>query len=153
MRTKVSNYFESKVRIEKMQEDGTTAKINEMFVIDAMSFSEVEARVIKYVTMYNSGEFEVLTEVRAKYKEIFFSDKDAEEKYYRAQVSFITLDEKSGREKRSKNTYLVQGSSIESARKNIDEVMAGSMVDYVIESLAESAVVDIITDAEKTQEQ
>ena len=136
-----------------MQEDGTTAKINEMFVIDAMSFSEVEARVIKYVTMYNSGEFEVLTEVRAKYKEIFFSDKDAEEKYYRAQVSFITLDEKSGREKRSKNTYLVQGSSIESARKNIDEVMAGSMVDYVIESLAESAVVDIITDAEKTQEQ
>lgn len=147
MRTVTSNYFESKVRLEKQTEDGTLAKFNELYVVDAMSFSECEAKVVEYISQYAQGEFDILTEAHAKYKEIFYSDKEDENLWYKAQLSFITIDERTAKEKRSKVVYLVQGKDIESAKNNIDEVM-GTMVEYVVEGLHETAVQDIIGNAE-----
>ena len=152
MRTVTGNYFESKVRLEKVTEDGTQAKFNELYVVDAMSFSECEAKVIEYISQYAQGEFDILTEAHAKYKEIFYSDKEDEELWYKASVVFVTLDEKTMKQKRSKTVYLVQGKDIESARKNVEEVMNGSMVEFVIDGLNETAVQDIIGNAETTQE-
>ena len=148
MRTVVSNYFESKVRLEKVTEEGMQAKFNELYVVNAMSFSECESKMVEYISQYAQGEFDILTEAHAKYKEIFYSDKEDEELWYRASVVFITIDEKSMKQKRSKNVYLVQGKDIESARMNVEEVMNGSMVDYSIEGLHETAIQDIIGNAE-----
>lgn len=142
MRTIQGTFFESKVRREALTEDGTQAKINSLYVIDAMSFSECEARVTEFVASYASGEFEVLTETRAPYKEIIFSE-DCE-MWYRVKVAFITLNEKTGKQKKTKETYLVQANTIDGAKKNFDEMMKGTMIDYVIEGLHESAIEDIV---------
>ena len=147
MRTVTNNYFESKVRLEKLTEDGTQAKFNELYTVNAMSFSECEAKVEEYIAQIAQGEFDILTEVRAKYKEIFYSDKEDENLWYKASVVFITLDERSQKEKRSKNIYLVQGKDIESARRNVEEVMNGSMIQYSIDGLNETAIQDIIGNA------
>lgn len=144
MRSVTGNYFESKVRLEKVTEDGTQAKFNELFTVNAMSFTECEAKVMKYVPQYASGEFEVLTEKRAKYNEIFYSDKPDESLWYGVTLEFITINEKTMKEKRSKIAYLVQGSSVESARKNVEEVMKGTTIDYRILGLNETVVQDII---------
>ena len=142
--TKKSNYFESKIRLEKMMEDGMMAKINEPYVVDACSFTECEAKATEYISQYASGEFEVLTEVRAKFSEIFLSDNAEEDLYYKVKVAFITIDEHSGKEKKSRVDYLVKGNSVESAKKNVDEVMSSSMSEYKILSVAETNIVDII---------
>ena len=144
MRSVTGNYFESKVRLEKVTEDGTQAKFNELFTVNAMSFTECEAKVMKYVPQYASGEFEVLTEKRAKYNEIFYSDKPDESLWYGVTLEFITINEKTMKEKRSKTAYLVQGSSVESARKNVEEVMKDTAIDYRILGLNETVVQDII---------
>lgn len=144
MRSVTGSYFESKVRLEKVTEDGTQAKFNELFTVNAMSFTECEAKVMKYVPQYSSGEFEVLTEKRAKYSEIFYSDKPDESLWYGVTLEFITINEKTMKEKRSKTAYLVQGSSVESARKNVEEMMKGTMIDYRILGLNETVVQDII---------
>lgn len=144
MRSVTGNYFESKVRLEKTTEDGTQAKFNELFTVNAMSFTECEAKVMKYVPQYASGEFEVLTEKRAKYNEIFYSDKPDESLWYGVTLEFITINEKTMKEKRSKTAYLVQGSSVESARKNVEEVMKDTQIDYRILGLNETVVQDII---------
>ena len=144
MRTVTNNYFESKVRLEKLTEDGTQAKFNELYTVNAMSFSECEAKVEEYIAQIAQGEFDILTEAHAKYKEIFYSDKEDESLWYRASVVFLTIDEKTMKQKRSKTIYLVQGKDIESARRNVEEVMNGSMVEYSIEGLNETAIQDII---------
>lgn len=144
MRTISGIFFEGKVRLEKVTEDGMMAKFNELYAVNAMSFSETESKLNGYVSQYVQGEFEVLTEVRAKYREIFFSESEEETLFYKVKVDFITLDEHSGKERHSKVDYLVQASSIESAKKNVDEVMGDSVSDYRILSVVETAIADYI---------
>lgn len=137
-------YFESKVRRETTTEDGTQAKVVSLYVIDAFSFTECEARVSEFVASYTSGEFEVLTEARAAYNEIFFADDETADKWYKLRCVFVTLDEKSGKQKKSKSTYLVQASTIDGAKRNFDEAMQGVMVDYYIDGIHETVVEDIV---------
>ena len=132
MRSRSANWFICKIRYEKVMEDGMQKKVSETFVVDALSFTEAEARIIEEMSSYISGEFNVVEIDRAVFKEIFFSDEELAYKWYKSKVAFITIDEKTEKEKRSNIYYLVQGSSLENARKNIDEVMGGTMIDYVI---------------------
>ena len=95
------------------------------------------------MSSYISGEFDVADIKKAAYKEIFFSDDDMADKWYKAKLQFITIDEKTEKEKRSTVTYLVQAGSFNGAVKNIEEVMGGTMIDYVIASVAETSLMDV----------
>ena len=95
------------------------------------------------MSSYISGEFDVADIKKAAYKEIFFSDDEMADKWYKARLQFITIDEKTEKEKRSTVTYLVQAGSFNGAVKNIDEVMGGTMIDYVIASVAETTLMDV----------
>lgn len=143
MRSRTANWFICKIRYEKVMEDGLQKKVTEQYVVDAMSFTEAEARITEEMSSYISGEFEVVEIDRCVFKEIFFSDEDMADTWYKSKLQFITIDEKTEREKRSNIYYLVQGSSLESARKNIDEVMGGTMIDYVISSVSETKIEDV----------
>ena len=143
MRSRSANWFECKIRYEKVMEDGLQKKVTETYVVDALSFSEAEERIIEEMSSYISGEFNVTDIKKANYKEIFFADQDAADKWYRAKLQFITYDEKTDKEKRSSVTYLVQAGSFNGAVKNIDEAMGGTMIDYVISSVAETTLMDV----------
>ena len=79
---------------------------------------------------------------KASYREIFFSD-DYADKWYKAKLQFITIDENTQKEKRSAVNYLVQAESFDAAKRNIDEVMGGTMIDYVIASMSETTTMDV----------
>jgi len=143
MRSRTANWFICKIRYEKVMEDGLQKKVTEQYVVNAMSFTEAEARITEEMSSYISGEFEVVEIDRCVFGEIFFSDEDMADTWYKSKLQFITIDEKTEREKRSNIYYLVQGSSLESARKNIDEVMNGTMIDYVISSVSETKIEDV----------
>ena len=143
MRSKTANWFIAKIRYEKTMEDGLQKKVIETFVLDAMSFTEAEARIIEEMSSYISGEFDVMEIDRAPFGEIFFSDQDTADLWFKAKLVFITIDEKTDKEKKTKVNYLVQGSSLENARKNIDEVMGGTMIDYNIAALSETTYLDV----------
>lgn len=145
MRSRTANWFVCKIRYEKTMEDGMQKKVSETYVVDAISFTEAEARIIEEMAAYISGEFDVQEIDRAQYKEIFFEDvsETAGDKWYKAKLAFITIDEKTEKEKRTLVNYLVQGSSLENARKNIDEVMGGTMIDYIIIGVNETKVMDV----------
>jgi hypothetical protein len=124
-------------------DDGLQKKVTEAYVVDALSFSEAEEKIIEEMSSYISGEFNVTDIKEASYGEIFFSDLDSADKWYKAKLQFITLDEKSGKEKRSNVNYLVQAGSFNGAVKNLDEVMGGTMIDYVIISMTETLLMDV----------
>ena len=143
MRSKTATWFECKIRYEKIMEDGLAKKVTESYVVDAISFSEAESRIIEEMSSYISGEFTVEDIKKAQYKEIFFSDDEMADKWYKAKLQFITIDERTEKEKRSNITYLVQAGSLNAAMRNIDEVMGGTMIDYVQCALQETTFMDV----------
>ena len=152
MRSRTANWFLCKIRYEKVMEDGLQKKVTELYVVDALSFSEAEARIMEEMATYISGEFEVYEIDRAVYKEIFFSDDDMADKWYKAKLKFITIDERTEKEKKTTVYYLVQAASFEGARKNIDEVMGGTMIDYIIDTVSETPVMDVFEYVNKGNE-
>ena len=139
----MSKWFETKVEFEKTIEDGSQKKVKEAYTVDALSFTEAEERITEEMSAYISGEFNVKNIAEASYKEIFFSDLASADKWYKAKLQFITIDEKTDKEKRSNVYYLVQAGSFMQAVKNIEEVMGTTMIDYVISSVTETAIMDV----------
>lgn len=143
MRSKTAMWFECKIRYEKVMEDGTPKKVNEVYVIDALSFSEAEERIMEEMSSYISGEIELVDVKIAPYKEIFFADNNLTERWFKAKVVYITIDERTQREKRMPVMVLVNAGNINSAIKNTDEVMGGTMIDYTIIAIQETKIFDV----------
>ena len=181
MRSRTAIWFEVKIQYEKVMEDGLQKKVVEQYVVDALSYAEAENRIIEEMSAYISGElaspssvttqdssselgspsllrqFEVKDLKKAPYKEIFFDDQDSQaDRYYKAKLEFITIDEKGGaqrpseslggkpeKEKRSRVTYLVQASDLHRAMKNVDEVMSGTMIDYEACAVDDTKIIDV----------
>ena len=143
MRARTAEWFETKIKYEKTMEDGMQKAVIEAYTVDALSFTEAEQRIMEEMSSYISGAFEVKDIKKATYKEIFFSENDNDDRWYKAKLQFITIDEKTEKEKRSNVYYLVQAATFQGAVKNIDQVMGGTMIDYVIASLAETQLMDV----------
>lgn len=143
LRSRTSTWFECKVRYEKTQEDGSEKLVNELYVVDALSFTEAEASIIDNMSVYVSGEFKVANINPTNYNEIFFSDIDDDDLWFKARLAFITIDEKSNNEKRSYVNYLIQAKCIERAKRYVDEVMGKTMIDYELKSLSETKILDV----------
>ncbi len=137
----MANWFECKVRYDKLQENGAAKKVTEPYLVDALSFTEAEARITEEQRPFISGEFDVAAVKRSKIAEIAFFDEC--DKWYLVKVGFITVDEKSGVEKRSTSQILVQANGFKSAYDNFLEHMKGTMADYDIISLAETPLIDV----------
>ena len=144
MRSRTATWFEAKIQYEKVMEDGLQKKVVELHVVDALSYAEAENRIIEEMSAYISGEYEVKDLKKAPYKEIFFDDQDPQaDRYYKAKLEFITIDERTDKEKRSRVTYLVQASDLHRAMKNVDEVMSGTMIDYEACAVDDTKIIDV----------
>lgn len=137
----MANWFECKVRYDKMQENGSVKKVNEPYLVDALSFTEAEARIIEEQTPYISGDFSVAAVKRTKIAEIFYDEEG--DKWYLAKVAFITIDEKTAVEKRSIAQMLVQAKNFRNALDNLVEGMQGTLADYEVVSIAETPIMDV----------
>lgn len=137
------NWFECKIRYEKVAENGMNKKVTEPYLVDALSFTEAEARIIDEITPFISGEFTVSDIKRANYSELFSSDEEAADRWFKCKIYFITLDEKSGAEKKTAANMLVQAADLRDAVRKLDEGMKGTMADYSIASVTETAIMDV----------
>lgn len=144
MRIKTANWFEAKIQYEKTMDDGLRKKVTEQYVVDALSYAEAETKICEEMSAYISGEFEVKDLKKAQYKEVFFEDKDCSStRFYKAKLDFLTIDERTEKEKRSRVVYLVQAENLHWAIKNVDEVMQGTMIDYEACAIDETKIIDV----------
>ena len=108
-------WFECKIRFDKMMDNGVVKKVNEPYLVDALTFTEAETRIIEAMKPYISGEFSVSAVKKTKIAEIFFDDRG--DKYYMVKYNMLMLDEKSGAEKKSAVFALVQDAAVRDARR------------------------------------
>ena len=143
MRSKTSQWFETKVQYEKVQVDGMQKKVTEQYVVDALSFTEAESSIIEEMKTYVSGDYKIKNITPANYHEVFFSDDTQDDKWYKVKLTFITIDEKTEKEKHSIVHYLVQARSTGTAQQAINDVMSKSMIDYETVSISETKILDV----------
>ena len=143
MRSKTAQWFETKVQYEKVQVDGMQKKVTEQYVVDAMSFTEAESSIIEEMKPYVSGDYKIKNITPANYHEVFFSDDTQDDKWYKVKLAFITIDEKTEKEKHSIVHYLVQARSTGTAQQAINDVMSKSMIDYETVSISETKILDV----------
>lgn len=139
----MNEWFECKIKYEKTMENGLVKKVTEPYLVDALSFTEAEKRILEEIAPFMTGEYQVSDIKRAHYAELFFTPEDSADRWFRAKLVFITLDEKSGKERKSSQNVLIQAADLRGAIARLDEGMKGSMMDYVIASVAETAIVDV----------
>ena len=143
MKTKFSKYFEVKIQYQKTLEDGKEKKVTEQYVVEAFSFTEAESRIIEEMTPYISGEFDIVSEKIAPYNEIFISDNSTDDKWFVSKVEFITLDEKTAKEKKQIFRYLVQAETSEHALCYIKTMLNQCLSDYSIDSVQDTPTLDV----------
>lgn len=134
-------WFECKIKYEKTAEDAKIVKVSEAYLVDALSFTEAEARITEEMKPFISGEFEVANIRKARIGEMFINENG--DKWYRSKVYFITLDEEKGVEKRTAVTMMVQASDIKEAWDGLQEGMKGTMSDYEVASIVETTILDV----------
>ena len=137
----MANWFECKVRYEKLQENGAAKKVNEPYLVDALSFTEAEARIVEEMRPFISGDFSVSAVKKTKIAELYRDDTG--DKWYRCKLMFITINEKTAAEKRSASVILVQASDFASAFANVRECMKDTVSDYEIAEIAETKIMDV----------
>ena len=141
----MNSFFEGKLSYEKLMDNGLNKKVNETYLIEAISVTEAESRLIEEMNPFITGEFQVKAVKQSKYNEIFFSTEESADRYFKCKLAFLTLDEKSGAEKKITTEILVEAADLRDAIKKLDEGMKGTMADYLIISVSETQIIDVYT--------
>ena len=135
----MSMFFECTIRYKKIAENGMGKRVSEKYLVNSISFTEAEARIIQEMASYISGEFFIDDISRASYSELFLNESD---KYYDAKLAFISIDD-SGKEKKTSVNMLVQANDMRDAMNKLDEGMKNTMADYESVKLQETSIVDV----------
>ena len=142
MKSTIDKYFEVKVKMQKTQEDGTQKKVTEQYVVEAATFGEAERRITECLKPYIEGEFDVTDIKIAGYSQIVGGDENAD-KFFKAKVTFVALDETTGKEKKTSELYLVQSETLESAESDVKNYL--NDCNTTISSIAETVILDVFT--------
>ena len=143
MKAVTSTWFECAVRYGRTTEEGPEKKVTETYVVEALSFTEAEAKIIRELSPFTPGELEIKKITPMSISEIFFSDRDADDSWFKCKLAFITIDEKTAVEKRTASYQLVQASDLKSALSVFLEGMHDTMADFEIASIAETPLMDV----------
>ena len=137
----MAQWFECKIKIDKTTADGLIKTTTENYLVDALSFTEAEARITEEMRPYISGEFKVDSVKRVRVSEMFFDETG--DRWYKAKVNFVTLDEKKGVEKRTASYMYVQATEFSKALQNLMEGMKGTMSDFEVAAINETILLDV----------
>ena len=119
-------WFECKVSYERQADSMGMKKVSESYLVDALNFTEAERRIIEEVTpLVSMGELEVVNIRRARIAELFLNDVPEDDRYFRAKVNFITIDEKSGSE------------------KELTAQLDGQMASYELAAITDTQILDV----------
>lgn len=138
----MQTWFESKVKYVKVSESGTETTVTENFLLDAVSYTDAETRIIRQMQqMVKGGEFTIVDIKKSRIAEVFPYENG--EWWFKATINLVTIDEEAGKEKKLRTYYLVMADDIKEALDRLDESLSFLVIPYVISSLAVSTIVDV----------
>lgn len=137
----MQTWFECKVKYVKIDDDGRERKVNETFLVDAVSFTDAETRIIQQMQTMVRGEFTVDNIKKSNVIEIFPHEDG--EWWYKAKIAIVAIDENAGKEKKINNYFLVAANDIKQALQRLEDGLSYILVPYQTTSLAVCNIVDV----------
>mgnify|MGYP001076976682 FL=1 len=137
----MQTWFESKAKYVKVTESGKEQTVTENFLLDAVSFTDAETRMIRQLEQMVKGEFSVVDIKKSRIGEVF--PYDTGEWWFKATINLVTVDEEAGKEKKMRTYYLVMADDIKQALERLDESLSYLVIPYVVSALAVSTIVDV----------
>lgn len=138
-----ANWFEAKVKYMKVSEDGKEKKVNEAYLLDAMSYTEAESRITREMESVVSGDYYISSLKKSNVTEVVPSEDETDDRWYKAKVAIIDADEVSGKEKSSFQYYLIAASDIKRALENLEKSLSTFVVPYEIANLTDTPFMDV----------
>lgn len=141
-----SSFYEYKVRYERTNYDnGSVRKVTENYmVVHALSFTDVETIATSNLTPLTEGEIDILSMKSSTISDIYLSNKAEDDHFFKAKIVYITIDEKSLKEKKTSDYVLVQADSTEGAIKRLNKELGSIANVTLIASIVESNIVDVL---------
>ncbi len=139
----MNDWFECKVKYDKTVENGLIKTTTETYLVNAINFTEAEKRFIEEIKVFVSGEYTVTDIRRAHLAEVVESIDLTDDKWYKAKIAYITLDEVKGVEKRTAQAQLIQAKDFRTALDNLVKNMEGTLGDWEVMSINETKIMDI----------
>ena len=156
-------WYQVKARLERVQDNGSQKMVSENYLVQAFSFGMAEDAIRNEIAPFASGEFDIVAVARKNYSEIItdkfgiesridggarriLGQKNASmeaDKWFKCKLNFITLDEKSGKEKKTAQFFLVNANTAMTAHELVDNFMRGSISDYEVEQVDETKILDV----------
>ena len=137
----MASWYECKFKYNREDQNGGVITISETYLVDAVSFTDAEARIYQEVGS-NFREFALLKVAKYPLHELIHNEQGL--KWYKAKVAITSLDEKAGKEKKLKQTIIVSGNNIKEAYESIEEVFSSSISDYEILDIVTTGIVEIL---------
>ncbi|HLN72329.1 MAG TPA: DUF4494 domain-containing protein [Prolixibacteraceae bacterium] len=137
----MQTWFEVKVKYVKVDDDGREKKVSEVYLLDAVTFTDAETRIIKQLETMVRGEFIVDNIKKSNIVEIFPNENG--EWWYKAKIGIVTIDEEKGKEKKINNYFLVAADDLKQALQRLEEGLSYILVPYQTTSLAICNIVDV----------
>lgn len=135
-------YFEVGVRYQKTTENGQNKVVTEKFLLDAVSFTEAEKRITEEMQQYTNLDMSVISEKITNISEVVTTEDAAADKFYKVKMNIITVDENSGRERKTPQVIIIQAASVDAARKRFDTYIKGWLTDVMLEAVSETKYMD-----------
>ncbi len=149
MKNLSATWYETTVKYES-EADGKTSHVTDVYAVDAMSFSEAESQAVESALTYADGEAAAVRMQIAPYTDVFVNEVDGdttENKFYHVRIAETTIDERTGRERKTTSSILVQADDIDMARRNVREALYGTMTDYDIVSISKTKICEVLPSA------
>jgi len=138
-----ANWFEAKVKYIKVNEDGKERKVTESYLLDAISYTEAESRIMKEMESVVKGDYYITGLKKSNITELVESEDENDDRWYKAKIAIIDADEVSGKEKSSNQYYLVAAANINKALENLEKSLSTFVVPYEIDSIADTQFMDV----------
>ena len=136
-------WFECSVGIDQRQEDGTTKSVTQKYLVDALSFTEAEERIIEEMKPFTCGGIDVSAVKKVNITELFENTADIADTWFRLKCVSIEVDEKTGEDKEKPFVVMVQSSCCYNSIQDFEEKMKESMMDYRIVEVKETKILDV----------
>lgn len=138
-----ANWFEAKIKSVRVGEDGKEKNVSELYLLDAMSYTEAESRIAERMTEIIQGEFYIAGLKPSRITEVVESNDENDDKWFRAVVAIIDCDSISGKEKKANTYFLVAGADIDTALVNLQKALSTYVVPFEIAAMTDTAFMDV----------
>lgn len=138
----MSNWFSCKIKYQRELESGKIEKTTEQYLVQAISYTDAEARIYADAETRIQGEFMVDSISKSNLNDVIPFEDSID--WYKVKCNLIAFDEETEKEKKTSMYLLIAAFNIKVAYERIENYMKDSMSDYVIESIAYTKILDVI---------